>query len=45
MGFVVECHDVLQAHQAGHDPLQYLALGLQRVQLRAAALQQGASTA
>ena len=45
MRLVVERHDVLHAHQAGHDALQYLPLALQRVQLRAAALQQGASAA
>ena len=42
MGLVVERHHVLHAHQARHHPLQHLALGLERVQLRAAALQQRA---
>ena len=45
MRLVVERHDVLHAHQARHDPLQHLPLALQRVQLRAAALQQGAAAA
>ena len=45
MRLVVERHDVLHAHEAGHDALQHLPLGLQRVQLRAAALQQGTAAA
>jgi hypothetical protein len=38
---VVEHEDVLQAHQVGHDPLDHLAFGFQRVQFFAAALEQG----
>ncbi len=30
---VVEDEDVLHAHQVGHDALEHLAFGLQRVQL------------
>ena len=36
---VVEHEDVLQAHQVGHDPLEHLAFGFQRVQLLAVALE------
>ena len=41
---VVEHDDVLEAHQAGHDPLEHLAFGFQRVQFRPAALEQGAGS-
>ena len=45
VGLVVDGHDVLQAHQFRHDPLQHLALGFQCAQLRpASALQQLATT-
>ena len=42
---VVEDEDVLHAHQVGHDALDHLALGLERVQRLAAALQQLAPAA
>jgi hypothetical protein len=38
VGLVVEHEDVLHAHQVGHDPLEHLAFGLERLQLLAAAL-------
>ena len=37
MRLVVEDEDVLHAHQVGHDALEHLAFGFQRVQLLAAA--------
>ena len=40
---VVEDEDVLHAHQVGHDALEHLAFGFQRVQLVAAALEQRAA--
>ena len=43
VGFVVEDQDVLQAHQVGHDALEHLAFGFERVQFFAAALEQGAA--
>ena len=43
MGLVVEDKDVLHAHQVGHDPLDHLPFGFQRVQLLAAALEQRAA--
>ena len=33
VGLVVEDQDVLQAHQVGHDALDHLAFGFERVQL------------
>ena len=40
---VVEDEDVLHAHQVGHDALEHLAFGLERVELLAAALEQRAA--
>ena len=45
MRLVVERHDVLHAHEAGHHALQHLPFRLQGAQLRAAALQQGTAAA
>ena len=38
---VVQCEHVPHAHQVGHDPLEHLALALDRVQIGAAALEEG----
>ena len=43
MRLVVEHQDVLQAHQVGHHPLDHLPFGFERVQLLAAALEQGSA--
>ena len=42
MRLVVEDEDVLHAHQVGHDALEHLAFGFQRVQFVAAPLKQRA---
>ena len=40
MRLVVEDEDVLHAHQIGHDALQHLPFGFERVQFVAATLKQ-----
>jgi hypothetical protein len=40
MGLIVQHQDILQAHQFGHDPLQHLPFGFERIERLAAALQQ-----
>ncbi len=43
VGFVVDRHYVLHAHEVGHHPLQHLAFGLKGVQFLAPALEQRTS--
>ena len=43
MRLVIEHEDVLQAHQAGHHPLDHLSFGFQRIQLLPATLEQGSA--
>ena len=43
MRLVVEGHDAAHAHEFGHDPLEHLAFGLDRLDLRPAALEQRAA--
>ena len=43
MRFVVEHENVLHSHQLGHDALQHLPFGLQRLERRTMSLQQRAA--
>ncbi len=45
MGFVIQCEDVFHPHQIGHDSLQHLAFGFERVEfVTAPALQELAAS-